>query len=193
MSRVSVYRPRRRTCDGRPGPASSMSTIRMFGASAGRRRGSTRRLYTDSCIVRPVMLADRVGGNGSTSCDGSFGNAIGAPAVTLCELMLPPGVTRRRSRPTTCDGDHHVSESTNDGEQTGYRRSRETAIRECHTGMTVTRIVRVHESSRGRRTPEMSQVARNVGASLRTDRHQAVQHVHRRELHTIERGSICSA
>ncbi len=38
---------------GSPGPTSSISTIRMFGASSGSRRGSTRRSYTDSCIVRP--------------------------------------------------------------------------------------------------------------------------------------------
>ena len=47
----------------------------MFGASLGRRRGSTRCLYTESCIVRPAMLADGVGGNGSTSCAGSRGHA----------------------------------------------------------------------------------------------------------------------
>src|SRR3979490_189425 len=54
--------------DGRPGPASSIRTMRMFGEPAGSRRGSTRRLYTDSCIVRPAMLADGVGGKGRESC-----------------------------------------------------------------------------------------------------------------------------
>jgi len=53
---------------GSPGPASSISTIKMFGASSGRRRGGTRWAYTDSCMVRPATLAEGVGGNGSTSC-----------------------------------------------------------------------------------------------------------------------------
>jgi hypothetical protein len=32
------------------------------------KRGSTGGLYTDSCIVRPAMLADGVGGKGRESC-----------------------------------------------------------------------------------------------------------------------------
>ena len=52
---------------GKPGPASSIRTTRMFGASSGSRRGVTRRWYTDSCIVLPATLADGVGGNGKAS------------------------------------------------------------------------------------------------------------------------------
>src|SRR5689334_4265084 len=59
-------------------PTSSRRTTRMLGASLGRRRGSTRCLYTESCIVRPATLADGVGGNGkiapSTAGDGVSGD-----------------------------------------------------------------------------------------------------------------------
>jgi hypothetical protein len=53
---------------GRPGPASSMRTTRIFGASFGSLDGTTRWWYSDSCIVRPAMLADGVGGKGRVSC-----------------------------------------------------------------------------------------------------------------------------
>ncbi len=42
----------------------------MFGASGGRRRCCARGLYTDSCMVRPAMLPDGVGGNGRVSPPG---------------------------------------------------------------------------------------------------------------------------
>src|ERR1700730_6657005 len=45
-----------------------MSTMRMFGAPAGRWRGAGSGLYTDSCIVRLAMLPEGLGGNGRTSC-----------------------------------------------------------------------------------------------------------------------------
>jgi hypothetical protein len=66
---------------GRAGPASSISTIRMFGAFAGSRRGATRCLYTDSCIVRPAMLAEGVGGNGSDSCFGALSLGSDIPSL----------------------------------------------------------------------------------------------------------------
>src|SRR6478735_9603190 len=58
---------------GRPGPASSISTITIFGESSCSRGGVTRWAYVDSCKVRPATLADGVGGNGSVVPPGSFG------------------------------------------------------------------------------------------------------------------------
>src|SRR6516164_10641241 len=53
---------------GNPGPASSIRTMRMFGAPSRRRRSAGCGLYTDSCMVRLAILPDGLGGNGSTSC-----------------------------------------------------------------------------------------------------------------------------
>ena len=58
---------------GRPGPASSINTITIFGESPCSREGVTRCAYVDSCRVRPATLADGVGGNGSVAPPGSFG------------------------------------------------------------------------------------------------------------------------
>jgi hypothetical protein len=42
--------------------------MRIFGAFAGKRFGSVRHWWTDSCNVHPTTLAEGVGGNGRTSC-----------------------------------------------------------------------------------------------------------------------------
>ncbi len=65
------------------------------------------------------MLADGTGGNGSTSCDGSFGNAVAEPAVTSFELMLPPSVDADLAPIATVF--EHVSGGAQDGEQTAYQ------------------------------------------------------------------------
>ena len=41
--------------------------MRIFGAFAGKRFGSVRHLWTESCNVRPATLAEGVAGNGWTS------------------------------------------------------------------------------------------------------------------------------
>jgi hypothetical protein len=41
--------------------------MRIFGAFAGKRFGSIRHLWTESCNVRPATLAEGVDGNGRTS------------------------------------------------------------------------------------------------------------------------------
>jgi len=41
--------------------------MRIFGAFAGKRLGSIRHLWTESCNVRPATLAEGVDGNGRTS------------------------------------------------------------------------------------------------------------------------------
>ena len=51
---------------GTPKPASSINTMSMFGASFGKRSGSTRRLWMDSCNVGRAVLADGTAGNGNT-------------------------------------------------------------------------------------------------------------------------------
>ena len=40
--------------------------MRMFGASGGNRRACSRRWWVDSASVKPAVLADGVGGKGST-------------------------------------------------------------------------------------------------------------------------------
>jgi hypothetical protein len=41
--------------------------MRIFGAFAGKRLGSIRHLWTESCNVRPATLTEGVDGNGRTS------------------------------------------------------------------------------------------------------------------------------
>src|SRR6516162_1543309 len=60
---------------GNPGPASSIRTIRMFGAPSLRWRSVGCGLQTDSCMVRLAILPDGLGGNGSTSCALALGAA----------------------------------------------------------------------------------------------------------------------
>src|ERR1035438_2379967 len=59
-----------------------MRMMRMFGPSAGRRLGSTRFLYVESCIVSPGVEAEGVGGKGRTSC-APAGNATAVPSAKL--------------------------------------------------------------------------------------------------------------
>jgi hypothetical protein len=68
--------------DGSAGPASSMSTMTMFGASSGRCRAGSRCAYTDSCIVRPATLAEGTGGKGSTSPELDVGLSRGITTLT---------------------------------------------------------------------------------------------------------------
>jgi hypothetical protein len=60
---VSISPPKVLGC---PKPASSNMTMRMLGASSGRRRGSSRHLWTDSCIVGPTFPPIGGWGKGST-------------------------------------------------------------------------------------------------------------------------------
>src|SRR5262245_51143456 len=74
------------------GPTSSMSTMRMFGASLGRWLTGGSGLYTDSCMVRPAMLPDGLGGNGKTSC-AHAGEARTAPSTKVrAMLRVIPGM-----------------------------------------------------------------------------------------------------
>src|SRR5258707_9691742 len=54
--------------DGRPGPASSIRTMRKFGEPAGSRGGSTRLVYTASYMVRPPNAASGEGGKEREYC-----------------------------------------------------------------------------------------------------------------------------
>src|SRR5262245_52564801 len=83
---------------GNPGPASSISTIRMFGAPSGRRRGSILRRYVDSCRVRPDTLAEGTGANGRTSPPGigSGMMELVGTAASLISGLIPPFGRRDR-------------------------------------------------------------------------------------------------
>ena len=75
--------------DGRAGPASSIKTMRMFGASGGSRRSASRGWYTDSCMVRPAILPDGVDGNGSDSCFSSL--------FLTSDIEFSPGCARHNA------------------------------------------------------------------------------------------------
>ena len=66
----------------------------MLGASAGRRRGSTRRTWVDSARVSPATLAEGVGGNGRT-----------APSSAAC---VAPVHSQHRARAETHPDDRRV-------------------------------------------------------------------------------------
>src|ERR1017187_8978108 len=84
---------------GNPGPASSIRTRRMLGASSGKRLGAGCGLYTDSCIVRPAMLPEGVGGNGRESCFSTLPSMFMGPSTPVFDVDCRCGRLRSRPRP----------------------------------------------------------------------------------------------
>src|SRR5690606_1952097 len=70
------------------GPASSISTIKMLGASFGSLCGSTRFLWNESCIESPAVDAEGVGGNGRISCASAGEDAVTATAKHTAEVIV---------------------------------------------------------------------------------------------------------
>jgi hypothetical protein len=50
--------------------------MKIFGASSGRRWGSTRRRCVDEAVVKPAVLADGAGENGSVEPSVAMSTAV---------------------------------------------------------------------------------------------------------------------